>query len=175
MLLWADLMPHHLSNALHRTHKPMVHHWQPCITFNPPQFPGCLAGKHRAKKNKKHNTHTNGISMTERDCRHSRLQHTWKMGFRRRWARCRGNIADALEGGIKVRVLYLRTAPSAPPGSVQIRTGYQTWSGVLGRGGSPASLRRGLSWSHLFPLFSCRVAELVLCAHKCKQKGVNYD
>lgn len=109
------------------------------LLLTPPPFPGCLTGKHHAKK-KKNTTHTQmefgwPNSMTERDCHHSRLQQTWKMGFCRRRASCRGNIADVLERGMKVRVLYLRTAPSAPPGGVQIRSDYQTWSGVLGRGG----------------------------------------
>lgn len=46
-----------------------------------------------------------------RECHHSQLQETWKMGYRRRRASCRGNILGVLQSGMKVWILYLQMVP----------------------------------------------------------------
>lgn len=85
----------HLSHTLSHIHT--VNHWQSYMS--------------------QANTHTHTLmefqwlnSMMVRDCHHSWLQETWKMGYLRRRASCRGNKIGVLESGMKVWILYLQMA-----------------------------------------------------------------
>lgn len=138
---------------------------QPYITFKSPPPPAVSLASITQRKKKKHTTHTNGISMTKfndreglpslltsGDLKNGFLQETSQLPWQySRRTRTGNESASSISA-------------DGPLGASRRRSDTYRLSDVercsQEAGGSTASLCRGLSWSHLFPLFSCRVAKL---------------